>query len=116
LLTDTNVLIYFNTFVWKSKTCPPDSFCNATKDLGYSARFCDEWHKIVLLLQGSGLPASNRLQKDAEQDESDAEVEGEIDLAAFAKNEESKGDGVTGFKIISQVDGEGGEALQRLDL
>ena len=67
------------------------------------------WNRPVVT--GSGLPASNRLQKDAEQNESNAEVEGEIDLATFAKDEEGKGDGVTGFEIISQVDGEGREAF-----
>ena len=72
------------------------------------------WNRPVVT--GSGLPASNRLQKDAEQDESDAEVEGEIDLVAFAKDEEGKGDVVTVFEIISQVDGEGREAFQGLDL
>ena len=56
------------------------------------------------------------MQQDAQQDEGDAKVEGEIDLASFAKDEEGKNDGVTGLKVVGKVDGEGRQAFQRLNL
>ena len=62
------------------------------------------------------LPCLHRLQEDAEEDEGDAEVEGEVDLAALAEDEEGEDDGIAGFKVIRQIDGEGREAFQGLDL
>ena len=56
------------------------------------------------------------MQQDAQEDEGDAEVEGEIDLAAFAKDEEGKDNGVAGLEVIGKVDGEGRQALERLNL
>ena len=62
------------------------------------------------------LPSLHRLQEDAEQDEGDTEIEGEIDFATFAKDEEGKNDGVTRFEIVCQINGKGREAFQSLDL
>ena len=61
-------------------------------------------------------PGFHRLEEDAEQDEGDTEIEGEIDFAAFTKDEEGEDDGVAGFEIICQIDGEGRETLQGLNL
>ena len=61
-------------------------------------------------------PGLHRLQEDTEQDEGDTEIEGEIDLATFAEDEEGQNDGVTRFEIVRQVNGKGREALQGLDL
>ena len=61
-------------------------------------------------------PGFHRLKKDAEQDKGDAEVEGEVDLAALAKDEEGEDDGIAGFEVIRQIDGEGREAFQGLNL
>ena len=61
-------------------------------------------------------PGFHRLEKDAEQDEANAEVEGEVDFATLAKDEEGEDDGVAGFEIICQIDGEGRETLQGLNL
>ena len=61
-------------------------------------------------------PGLHRLEEDAEQDEGNAEVEGEVDFTTLAKDEEGEDDGVAGFKIIRQIDGEGREALQGLNL
>ena len=61
-------------------------------------------------------PGFHRLEEDAEQDEGDAEVEGEIDFTTLAKDEESEDDGVAGFEIIRQIDGEGRETFQGLNL
>ena len=61
-------------------------------------------------------PGFHRLEEDAEQDEGDAEVEGEIDFTTLAKDEEGENDGVAGFEIIRQIDGKGREALQGLNL
>ena len=57
-------------------------------------------------------PGLHRLEEDAEQDEGNAEVEGEVDFTTHAKDEEGEDDGVAGFKIIRQIDGEGREVLQ----
>lgn len=62
------------------------------------------------------MPGLHRLQEYAKQDEGDAEVEGEINLATLAENEESKDNSVAWLKIICQIDGKSGEALQGLDL
>ena len=56
------------------------------------------------------------MQQDAQKDEGDAEVEGEINLATLAENEESEDNSVAWLKIICQIDGKSGEALQGLDL
>ena len=53
------------------------------------------------------LPGLHRLEEDAEQDEGNAKIEREIDLAALAKDEEGKDDGVAGFEVVRQIDGEG---------
>ena len=47
------------------------------------------------------------LQKDAEEDECDAEIERKVDLAALAEDKEGEDDGVAGLEIIRQIDGEG---------
>ena len=52
-------------------------------------------------------PGFHRLQEDAEQDEGDTEVEGEVDLAALAEDEEGENDGIAGFEVIRQIDGKG---------
>lgn len=52
-------------------------------------------------------PGLRRLKKYTEQDEGDAEVEGEVYFATFAKDEEGEDDGVARFKIIRQIDSEG---------
>ncbi len=51
------------------------------------------------------------LQQNAEQDEGDAKIEGEVDLTALAEDEESKDNGVAGFEIVGQIDREGREAF-----
>lgn len=56
------------------------------------------------------------LQKDAEEDECDAEIERKVDLAALAEDKEGEDDGVAGLEIIRQIDGEGWEALEGLNL
>ena len=61
-------------------------------------------------------PYFHRLQEDAEQDESNAEVEGKVDLTTFAEDEEGEDDGIAWFKVIRQIDGKGGETLQGLNL
>ena len=61
-------------------------------------------------------PSTTGLQEDAEQDEGDADVEREIDFTALAEDEESEDDGVAGFEVVGEIDGEGREALQGLYL
>ena len=61
-------------------------------------------------------PRPPGLQQDAEQDEGYAHVEGEIDFAAFAEDEEGQTDGVAGLEVVSEIDGEGREPLQGLNL
>ena len=61
-------------------------------------------------------PGFHRLEKDAEKDEGDAKIEGEIDLAPFPEDEEGEDNRIAGLEVVSQVDGEGGEALQSLNL
>ena len=56
------------------------------------------------------------LKQDTKQDEGDADIEGEIDLAPFAKDKKGQDDGVTGFQIIGQIDRESREAFQCLNL
>ena len=56
------------------------------------------------------------LDEESEQDEGYAHVEGEIDFAPLAEDEEGQNDGVTRFEIVRQVNGKGREALQGLDL
>ena len=48
-----------------------------------------------------------RLKKNAEENQSDADVEGEVDFATFAKDKEGKYDGVAGLEVVGEVDGEG---------
>ena len=52
------------------------------------------------------------MQQHAEQNEADAEIEGEVDFAAFTEDEEGQADGVAGLQIVRQVDGKGRQALQ----
>ena len=61
-------------------------------------------------------PGFHRLEKDAEKDEGDAKIEGEVDFVALAEDEEGEDDGIAGFEVVSQIDGEGREALQSLNL
>ena len=56
------------------------------------------------------------LKEDAEQDEGDADVEREIDLAPFAEDEEGEDDGVAGLEVVGQIDSEGRQTLQGLNL
>ena len=56
------------------------------------------------------------LQQDAQQDEGDAKVEGEIDLTPLTENEEGEDDRIAGFEVVSQIDGEGRKALECLNL
>ena len=56
------------------------------------------------------------LQQHAEQDEDDADIEREVDFAALAEDEEGQDDGVAGLQVVGEVDGEGREPLQGLDL
>ena len=53
------------------------------------------------------LPGLHRLEEDAEQDEGNAKIKREIDLAALTKDEEGEDDGVAGFEVIRQIDGKG---------
>lgn len=62
------------------------------------------------------MKGSRRLQHHAKQNEGNAEVEGEIDFATLAKDEEGKDDGIAGLQIVGQVDGEGREPFQGLNL
>ena len=62
------------------------------------------------------LPYSLRLKKNAEENQCNADVEGEVDFTTFAKDEESQDDGITRFEVIGQVDSKGRKALQGLDL
>ena len=61
-------------------------------------------------------PDFHRLKQDAEQDEGDADVEREINFAALAEDEEGEDDGVAGLEVVGEIDGEGREALQGLNL
>jgi hypothetical protein len=56
------------------------------------------------------------LQSNAENDEADAQIEGEIHFTSFTEDEESEDNGVTGFEVIGEIDGKGREALQGLNL
>jgi len=56
------------------------------------------------------------LEEDAQQDKGNAEVERKVDFATFAKDEEGQDNGIAGFEVIGEIDGEGGKALQSLDL
>ena len=58
----------------------------------------------------------HRLEEDAQQDEGNAEVEREINLPAFAEDEEGEDNRVAGLKVIRQIDSKGREAFQGLDL
>ena len=62
------------------------------------------------------LQCTTGLEEDAKEDEGDADVEGEIDLTALAEDEEGEDDGVAGFEVVGEIDGEGGEPLQGLNL
>ena len=64
----------------------------------------------------SFFPNFHWLKEYTKQDEGDAKIEGEINLTALAEDEEGKDDGVTGLEVVCQVDGEGREALQGLNL
>ena len=61
-------------------------------------------------------PGFHRLEEDTEKDEGNADVEREIDFAALTEDEESEDDGIAGFEVVGQINGEGGKALQSLDL
>ena len=61
-------------------------------------------------------PGLHRLKEHAEQDEGDAEVEGEINFTPLAEDEEGEDDGVARFEVVGEIDGEGGEPLQGLNL
>ena len=61
-------------------------------------------------------PRPPGLQQDAEQDEGYAHVEGEIDFAPLAEDEEGEDDGVAGLEVVSEIDGEGRQPLQGLNL
>jgi hypothetical protein len=56
------------------------------------------------------------LEKNTEQNQADAEIKGVIKFTSFAKDKESKDDGITRFQIIGQIDSKGREALQCLNL
>lgn len=62
------------------------------------------------------LPNTTGLKEDAEQDEGYADVEREIDLAPLAEDEEGEDNGVAGLEVVGQIDGEGRQALQGLNL
>ena len=47
------------------------------------------------------------LQKDAEEDECDAKIEGKVDFAALAEDEEGEDNGIAGLEIVGEIDGEG---------
>lgn len=61
-------------------------------------------------------PGLHRLEEDAKKNEGDAKIEREIDFATFTKDKEGKDNRITGFEIVGQVDCEGREAFQRLNL
>ena len=67
-------------------------------------------------LQGgsSFSPHSQALQQYTEHDERNAQIEGEVDFAPLAEDDEGKYNGVAGLQIVGQVDGEGREMLQGL--
>ena len=75
--------------------------------LTLSVIFCRH-HNYCLALTSPGF---HRLEEYAEKDEGDAEVEGEIDFAALAEDEEGEDDGIAGFQVVCQVNGEGGETF-----
>ena len=56
-------------------------------------------------------PSLHGLQKHADEDESNAEIEGEVYFTSFAKDEEGEDDGVAGLEVVGQVDGKGREAF-----
>ena len=56
------------------------------------------------------------MEENTEQNQTDADIKRVIKFTPFAKDEESKDDGITRFQIIRQIDRKGREALQRLDL
>ena len=56
------------------------------------------------------------LQHYAEDDEGNARIEREVELTYLPKEEESKKNGVTRLKIIGEIDCEGRELFQCLDL
>ena len=62
------------------------------------------------------LPYPLRLEKNAEENQCNADIEGEVDFTTFAKDEECQDDGITRFEVIGQVNGKGRKALQGLDL
>ena len=64
----------------------------------------------------SAVPGLQRLQENAEQNERNAEVEGEIDFATFAEDEEGEDYRVARFEIIGQINGKGRKAFQGLNL
>ena len=72
------------------------------------------FHHIFRCVTSREGPAS--LQEDAEQNERDADIERVVDFATLAENDKGQDNRVTGFEIIGQVDCEGREALQGLNL
>ena len=76
----------------------------------------DNRSKIAFISLSAFLHGAEGLQQHAEDDEGDAQIEREVDLAALAEDEEGQDDGVAGLQVVGQVDGEGRQALQGLNL
>ena len=45
----------------------------------------------------------SRLQQNTQQNQSDADIKGEIDLAPFTEDDKSKNNSVTGLEIIGEI-------------
>ena len=71
---------------------------------------------LFLLLFFLLAPRPPSLQQDTEQYEADADVERKINLAPLTEDEEGEDDGVAGLEVVREIDGEGRQALQGLNL
>ena len=72
---------------------------------------------LYSLCKGTTLsPGTSGLQEDAEQNEGDADIEREINLTTLAEDEEGEDDGVAGLEVVGQIDSEGRQTLQGLNL
>lgn len=56
------------------------------------------------------------LQADAQNDEGNTDVEGEVEQTGFAEKQESHEDGVARLEVVGEVDGEGRQTFEHLYL
>ena len=57
-----------------------------------------------------------RLQADRECNEGQANVERKAEIFGFTEKDHCENDGINGFQVIGEVDGEGGDFFERLNL